>query len=104
MSLWPLQRRRAEHRELRDVPLLLHRRDPRRGERVVACCELAHRAGVRAGMSLAEAADLLGPGVACPDEPAEDLAALGRLAEYSEQFSPRVGWATAGAAERCQAP
>src|SRR3954451_1920102 len=92
LPCWPVQRLRAERPDFRGTPLVLHRRDARRGERVVACCELASRAGVRPGMSLAEAGDLLGPGVACPDEPAEDLAALGKMAEYCELFSPKVGW------------
>src|SRR2546423_438204 len=110
LPLWPVQRRRAERPELRGGPPLLHRRDAPRGERVVACCDLARRAGVRAGMSLAEAADLLRTAAPCPDEPTEDLSALGRLAEHCELFSPKVGWETvagrsaAGGVRRGKAP
>src|SRR5437763_346311 len=59
MRLWPVQRRRAERPELRGVPLLIHRRDARRGERVVACCDLSRGVGVRPGMPLADTVDTL---------------------------------------------
>jgi protein ImuB len=94
---WPIQRLRAERPELRSGPLLLLRRDSRRGTVVVDCCDHAREAGVRVGTPLAEATGLLPPKTAAhPHDPAADLAALGRLAEHCEQFSPRVGWCTAG--------
>jgi protein ImuB len=96
---WSVQRLRAEQTDFQADLLLLHRRDPRRGELVVACCEQSRRRGVRVGMSLAEAAELVASDVrraiaVCPDEPTADLAALGRLAEHCELYSPRVGWET----------
>jgi protein ImuB len=96
---WSVQRLRAERPDLRAGLLLVSRRDARRGDCVAACCDQAHRYGVRAGISLAEAGELVPadgcPAVAiCSDEPAADLAALGRLAEHCELFSPRVGWET----------
>lgn len=96
---WPIQRLRAERAELRDGPLLLHRRDPRRGERIVIGCERAARAGIAPDLSLTDAAALLPADDRAhvhvlPYDPSADRAALGRLAEHCEQFSPRVGWDT----------
>jgi protein ImuB len=90
------------------VPLLLHARDPRRGELVMACNAAARERGVRLGMPLAEAAALAGkkvdgardPAILERHDPATDLAALAHLAEGCEQFSPLVGWDTAGSSER----
>ena len=65
------------------TPILLHARDPRRGELVVACSDAALARGVRLNMPLAEAAALAQRGGACviqPHDPAADLAALARLA------------------------
>ena len=79
------------------TPILLHARDPRRGELVVACSDAALARGVRLNMPLAEAAALAQRGGACviqPHDPAADLAALARLAEHCERFSPLVGWQT----------
>src|SRR5690348_4496727 len=76
-------------------PILLHSRDPRRGEIVVACNQAAMERGARLQMPLAEAAALAqhdGECVIRPHDPAADLAALARLAEYCERFSPIVGW------------
>jgi protein ImuB len=96
---WSVQRFRAERPDLRAALVLLHRRDARHGRRVVACCDQARQCGVRIGMSLAEAADLLPPdarqaSAVHADDPPADRAALGRLAEHCELFSPRVGWET----------
>jgi protein ImuB len=101
LPVWPVQRLRAERPDLRSGPLLVLRRDPRRGPQVVACCGTARRAGVRAGMTLTEATALLPTALratiaAQPEDPAGDLVALGRLAVECEQFSPRVGWETVG--------
>jgi protein ImuB len=95
LPYWPIQRLRAERPELRSEPLLLLGRDPRRGAIVVEGCERARAAGVRPGTPLAEATAMLPPTTAVRlYDPAADLAALGRLAEYCEEFSPRVGWQT----------
>jgi protein ImuB len=86
-------------------PTILHARDPRRGELVVACNPAATAHGVRLGMPLAEASTLVSRDVphqpdasarACilPHDPAADLAALAKLAEHCERFSPIVGWET----------
>jgi protein ImuB len=80
-----------------DYPTILHARDSRRGDLVVACNPAAHNRGVRLKMPLAEAAALAEHGGQClilPHDPAADLAALARLAEHCERFSPLVGWQT----------
>jgi len=79
------------------TPILLHARDPRRGDLVVVCNAAACQRGVRLEMPLAEAAALAEHGGEClilPHDPAADLAALARLAEHCERFSPIVGWQT----------
>ncbi len=55
---WPIQRLIVARPELNSAPLVLHARDPRRGQRVVACCERACQRGVLPGMPLAEVAAL----------------------------------------------
>ncbi|MFN0022119.1 MAG: Y-family DNA polymerase [Pirellulaceae bacterium] len=86
---------------LSPVPcLLLHSRDPRRGNCVAACSPEAEDWGVRIGMPLAEASSLAQRGgrfVAWAHNPAADLAELTRLAEMCERFSPCVGWETVDA-------
>ena len=57
---WPVQRIFIARPELEQRALVLHARDPRRGERVVYCSEAAWQCGVRPGMALAEAAALGG--------------------------------------------
>jgi protein ImuB len=84
------------------TPILLHARDPRRGELIAACNAAAEERGVRLGMPLAEAAALAGVAkdgtrsvpATLPHDPAADQAALARLAEHCERFSPLVGWRT----------
>src|SRR3954452_17043647 len=79
---WPIQRllaeREVQNSELRTqnsenaitnpsagcvanslLPILLHARDPRRGDLIVACNTAAHERGVRLRMPLAEAAALV---------------------------------------------
>src|SRR5687768_4523677 len=60
--------------------ILLHARDPRRGDLIVACNNAAHSRGVRLGMPLAEAEALAQHGGGeCriwPHDPAADLSAL----------------------------
>jgi protein ImuB len=97
---WPIQRLLAAEPALDPArPIILHARDARRGELVTACNATAHQAGVRRGMPLAEAATLAARGAESqilPAQPAADLAALARLAEHCERFSPLVGWQTVG--------
>ena len=79
------------------IPILLHARDPRHGDLVVACNTAAQERGVRLMMPLAEAAALAQHDGDCrilPHDGAADLAALARLAEHCERFSPLVGWKT----------
>lgn len=80
------------------MPLVVHERDARRGERVTAACPRAAQAGVRDGLPLTEAVALLArrPPTLVPHDPAGDLAALARLAEFGLRFSPFVGWETLG--------
>jgi protein ImuB len=78
-------------------PVLLHSRDPRRGDLVVACNAAAVDRGVRLQMPLAEAAALAqrhGKCLIFPHDPAADLAALATLAQHCERFSPIIGWKT----------
>lgn len=94
-----MQRVRAARPELKDRALLLHARDPRRGELIVACCRLATTKGVRAGMSLAEATALTQRGGRFEiqrHDPAADVQAWAELAAACERFSPHVGWRTIG--------
>jgi protein ImuB len=94
---WPLQRLVAGKRELRETrqAIVIHYRDPRRGERVKVCSSAAWKQGVRPGMPLTEAVALF------PDEksvhvsahnPTLDRRWLARIAAWCERFSPLVGW------------
>lgn len=111
---WPVQRFRAEQLKqqsgISPAALILHARDPRRGNCVVACSQESLACGVRLGMPLAEAATLASrarrvPGSGLREDkfaillhdPAADLAALASLAEACERFSPLVGWQTVDA-------
>ena len=99
---WPIQSalgRLAARKaaQVADLPLLLHARDPRRGELVIACNTAAGNCGVRPDMPLAEASTLANRGGKClvlPHDPAADLVALAQMAEHCERFSPIVGWET----------
>ena len=86
---WPIQRLQAAEREL-DVkrPLILHARDPRRGQVVVAINRVARKLRVRRSMSLAEATALVGRNAGCyvfPADAAADEMALARLAFSYEE-------------------
>ena len=119
---WPIQRllggpsrahqsrvhqRSAMHQQRERTPLLLHARDPRRGELITACNNAAEQCGVRLGMPLAEATALAGVKndgtrsvpTTLPHDSAADQAALAQLAEHCERFSPLVGWRTADSSE-----
>ncbi|WP_146438023.1 DNA polymerase Y family protein [Crateriforma conspicua] len=57
---WPIQRLRMRRDATSgDIPTVLWQNDPRRGRVVVACCRRATAAGVRLGMSVAQATDWL---------------------------------------------
>ncbi|MEQ8785464.1 MAG: hypothetical protein RIC55_04165 [Pirellulaceae bacterium] len=95
---WPVQRRIVAQPELDGRPLVLHARDPRRGECVKACSAQARRVGVRPRMPLAEASAMLGAKhdgdktqQLLPYDAAADREALAHLAEHCERFSPLVG-------------
>lgn len=94
LPMWPLQRRRAIHRERKASPLVLYDRSGRGGFRVVCSTPDAERAGVVPGLPLAEAQALL-PGTIHPQyqrhDPAADRAALRKLAARCQRFSPYVG-------------
>ena len=94
-------------------PILIYTRDSRRGECLVTCSRVAYACGVRPGMPLAEAEALVSRAISSRHtpcavnsngtrsvpttylyDPAADLAALARLAEQCERFSPLVGWQT----------
>ena len=118
---WPIQRLRGE-REIQNAEcrmqnaadlIILHARDPRRGELVIACHRAAReRGGTQPGMPLAEAVALAKHGSyqaggrakvhILPHDPAADLAALARLAEHCERYSPLVGWETVEGGRRSE--
>ncbi len=52
---WPVQRLAVAQPELEKQGIVLHAHDPRRGQRVKYCCDIAWSQGIRPGMSLAEA-------------------------------------------------
>lgn len=87
---WPLQRRWHETPALRQRALAIVGRLGRL-ERVLACGRRARRAGVRPGLSRAEALAILPSLTVMPDDPEGDRRALERLAGWAERFSPLVG-------------
>ncbi len=102
---WPIQRLFAALKKHLQQPVVLHARDPRRGDVVVVCNTAAGQRGVRLDMPLAEAATLAEHGGEClilPHDPAADLAELARLAEHCERFSPLVGWKVQGPKSKAQ--
>jgi protein ImuB len=88
--MWPIQRLRNERPELKRSELVLF---SRQGQRpiVTESTPKADRAGVRAGLPLAEARALLPRAVFLPTDEAADLHALRQLAIDSQCFSPLVG-------------
>jgi protein ImuB len=86
---WPVQRFRHARPALSQQTLVLHAAG-RRGQIVMACSPGASRAGVLPGMPLAEAKALLPEAHFAAHEPRADREALGRLAEWCQQFSPDV--------------
>jgi protein ImuB len=87
---WPIQRLRRERPELRRPELVLFSRDGQRPI-VTESTPKAERAGVRAGLPLAEARALLPRAVFLPADDAADVNALRQLAIDSQCFSPLVG-------------
>jgi protein ImuB len=59
---------------------------------VVRGCERAEKAGVRPGMTVAQARALIGDGELCvePYDPVREMAALNALAVWAQRFSPLV--------------
>lgn len=113
---WPIQRVLVAQPELTQYPIVLSRRDPRRGQLVAACCRKARNQGVRVEMPFAEARALVQQATARPlvtrvqptdkttsvpwdaglsvYDPDEDLRKLQDLAQHAYQFSPVVGLET----------
>ena len=81
--------------ELRRQRIVLYRQDSRRGQLVAAVSPLATRDGIGVGMPLSEAKSLLkrnnGDFHVFEHDPAADLAAIEKLADSLETFSPLVG-------------
>jgi protein ImuB len=90
---WSVQRLVRAQPELADRAVVLQG-PSQRGEAVVACSAAAQRAGVEAGMPVAEAIALLGRrqrAIFELHDPAKDREALVELAEWCHRFSPSVG-------------
>jgi protein ImuB len=90
---WPVQRLVRARPELAGRAVVLQG-PSQRGEAVVACSAAAQRAGVEAGMPVAEAIALLGRRQRAlfePHEPAKDRESLVELAQWCYRFSPSVG-------------
>ncbi len=95
---WPIQRIAIAHPELQAKTIVLHTRDSRRGVQVAYCSRSAEKKGIWPGMSLAEVAAIMRKSNLrrkqihfAEHDPREDIEALQRAAEWSEQFSPTVG-------------
>jgi len=84
---WPILRLRRSGAASADVPAATASAE--RGQRRLACvCPLAAEAGLRVGQALAEARALVPELEVHEATPAEDAAALGRLAEWATRFTP----------------
>jgi protein ImuB len=88
---WPLQRLLHEQPDLQDKPVALVNPRGRRGPQVVCCSSRAARAGIRAGMPLAEAQAIETRLQVCAEDPDRDFRSLGKLAVWAGRFSPFVG-------------
>ncbi len=93
---WPVDLLRRRDRSIgrvagRDESILLVRVDRQRPV-VATCCEVARRAGVVPGMTVADARALLRTGGAriLPERPDHDAIALESLARWAARFSPLV--------------
>jgi protein ImuB len=107
---WPLQRVIVARPELKGEPLILFTVDARQIPRVVDGSLVVRQQGVRKQMPLREATALLqhAPArakqrdepICLSHQPSADQKALEQLAEYSERFSPLVGWQTSSASKQ----
>ncbi|MGI9517363.1 MAG: Y-family DNA polymerase, partial [Pirellulaceae bacterium] len=92
---WPIQRQVVSAPELRRQRIVLYRQDSRRGQLVAAASPLASREGIGVDMPLSEAKSLLKRNNedfhAFEHDSAADLAAIKKLADSLETFSPLVG-------------
>ncbi|HIA18218.1 MAG TPA: DNA polymerase Y family protein, partial [Planctomycetaceae bacterium] len=89
---WPLQRLIVAQPELRQHPVILAVRNPRRGQYVAACCEQARQHGIHPDMPLSEATSLCHDDLQVyPYDTQEDLKQLQHLARSCDRFSPRAG-------------
>lgn len=86
---WPLQHLCHSRPELRDKPVAIIQRGSG-GAHLTSCCARAARAGVRAGMPLAEALAICRQLFLWEADPANDRLALESLAEWAQRFSPIV--------------
>jgi protein ImuB len=89
LPAWPLQRLVHARPELRGKPVAVSRKT--RVPEVVVCSRLAARAGVRPGMSVAEARAVEPRLDVHEHEPDADLHALQDLAHWADRYSPIVG-------------
>lgn len=90
---WPIQRLVVAQPELNGRMIILHARDPRRGQQVVGCSRAAYRSGVRTGMALAEATALTPSDTHLAEHSlTQDATVLEQLAQWCERFSPLVGF------------
>lgn len=92
---WPIQRVRSAQPELRGTAVVLYSEQGSRGQRVTCCSIECRKAGVAAGMPVAEARTLLEgrgrtPRFVSIDPPA-DREALRRLSWELLRYSPQVG-------------
>jgi protein ImuB len=85
-----MQRLIVAQPELKGRVVILHDRDPRRGQCVVACSQAAYQIGVRREMPLAEATSLDPDAYLASHDPEADAEVLEVLAQWCEQFSPIV--------------
>jgi protein ImuB len=86
---WPIQRLYNVRPELRRTPLVVYEEYRPGTFRVLDCCPLAQRQGVRPLMPLTEATALADPHLEKFD-PQQDRLALLKVAKWCEQFSPAI--------------
>jgi protein ImuB len=72
-------------------PILLYRRDPRRGNIVATANQMARQAGILPQMPLSQCGSLCPSATVVEHDPQRDIEALVQLAESAQCFSPIVG-------------
>lgn len=72
-------------------PILLYRRDPRRGNIVATANQMARQAGILPQMPLSQCGSLCPSATVVEHDPQSDIEALVQLAESAQCFSPIVG-------------